>query len=129
MGGNFTLENSGTNVITKIHVTEPFSLNDLKTTLETLRLMLKMKKPFVFYAHFDVSASPYDLANMSLYLIRWLKDNEPAIVETLLASAIVINNSIIADIFTGIFKIKPTKKPNLITTNLAEAKKFVANHL
>jgi len=122
----FTVENKEHSVV-KFVLTDPLVLDDLKRILGLITNILETKKPFSFYVNCAVKIipTPTQIHAFTTYLIAWMKASEPKIKESLQSSAIIITSSTFSSIFNGIFKIKPTIKPNLITTDLRKAEKFV----
>ncbi len=122
----YTIElDEDNNSVFKIITSEPFKLSELEEILSFLSEAFKKNKKFGFYGHFNVSKSPLSVISMTQCLSSWLLKNESNIVNYLTATAIIINSPLFADIFTGIFKIRPTKRPNIITTDYEKGRQFV----
>jgi hypothetical protein len=98
--------------------------------IELLALMTKLlndKKPFTLLADTTGTTNGIEFS-YAMLIINWMKANRPLIKDTLLCTTIVIKSKTIASIFNFIFsKIKPVA-PNLITTDINVAKKFIQEH-
>jgi len=120
----FTIENKEHSVI-KITVVGTLSLDELKKILGVLTRVFHTKKHFAFYVHCNFTEVPLEIAQLTKYLIHWMKESHNDLLSYLEGSSLIIKSDAIAAVLNGIFKIQPTVKPNYITTNYKLGEEFV----
>jgi len=120
----FTIENKEHSVV-KITIVKTITLDELKKILGVLTRIFNTKKYFAFYVHCNFTESPNEIAQMSKYLINWMKESHDDLINYLQASSLIVKSDIISGVLNGIFKIQPTVKPNYITTNYKLGEDFV----
>jgi len=122
----FVITNEEHSVV-KLTVNTTIPLTDLKAMLGVIEELLKVGSPFAFYVHFNLSSTPLSAPSLIRYLVSWMVKNEKGIKDTLICSAIIVKSVIVKNMFKGIFNIRPTIKPNLITTDPVKGQKFVCD--
>jgi len=121
----FSLENKPQSII-KFVINDPFNIDDLKKILSIISHVLSTKKPFSFYVD-CINLTSLPSAEMSKYLILWMRESKEKLLQTLQGSAIIISNQTFANILNGVFKLQPLVKPNLICTDINKGEKFVTD--
>ena len=122
----FTVENKEYSVI-KFTINETVIQDDLTKILGLISRVFETKKPFSFMVHIDIhtNPAPSTVPSMVKYLVNWMKSNHDNIVKHLLSTALIIKSQVMVNIVNGVFKLQPTIKPNLITTDYEKGEKFV----
>lgn len=120
----FTITNAENSII-KIDVKESISLDELKTILGVLTKVMEAKKKYAFIVDCNFKMSASEVPSMSRYVLKWMKESHEGITDYLQASSLVIKSDILVGIFKSIFKIRPTVKPNYITTDYQKGLDFI----
>lgn len=120
----FTCDPENNNIF-KFTFTKDFNKEDFKKFLGILSRFLDLKRPFGFYI--DASLAHMAPLNTSVNLINWMKKNKPRIKSegNLIASAVVFKSKTLTSMLSAAFKIQTPISPNLITTDITRASKFV----
>jgi hypothetical protein len=124
----FTVENKEFSVI-KFAIVDTINLEEVTKILGLISKIFEIKKPFSFFVTIDLKETPSPIVMGSIlkYLVNWMKSNRSNIVKTLQGSAISFKSQIVSNFMAGVFKIQPTIKPNLITSNPVKAENFVTD--
>lgn len=124
----FTIENKEFRVI-KINFVDPLLFEDFQKLLELITRIFKKKQPFAFYVHcnFKSNVSPIQSAQVTKYLLDWLRSSESDIINYLQGTAVIFKSESVSDLLKGVFALKAPKKPMLITTEYDKGKNFVTD--
>ena len=122
----FTVENKDFSII-KFILLDPLSKDDLNKVLGLISRVFETKKPFSFYVHCKLKSTPIHVAPMTKALISWLGDNQENIKKYLQSTSIIISSDVYKTLLNGVFSIRPTIKPNLITTDYSRGENFVTD--
>ncbi len=112
---------------------ENFTKDEFRKFLGILSSLLdiasKTDKPFGFYV--DAQKSYVAPLNAAKGLISWKRKETPRIKNErkLVASAVAIKSTTLTNMINTALKISPNVSPNVITTDVEKAKRFVIGHL
>jgi hypothetical protein len=124
----FTVENKEHSII-KFTITETVVQDDLTKILGIISRVFETNKHFAFIVHIDIQKNPAtsEVPSMIKYLVTWMKNNKHNITKTLMCTSLVIKSQVMVNIVNTVFRLQPTIKPNLITTEYEKAEKFVTD--
>lgn len=120
----FTIENKEFSVI-KITVVGTLTLDELKKILGVLTRVFQTKKHFAFYVYCNFTEVPSELAQLTKYLVSWMKATHDDIVNYLECSSLILKSDLVVAAVNAVFKIQSPAKPNYVTTDYKLGEEFV----
>jgi len=111
----------------KLIFNEPFSTEDMKSTLGIITSMLDLNIPFAFYV--DTRNANKPPLNAASILLKWMVANKQKFKKNLICSCVIFGNTttnnLISKIIKGVFVIQPTVSPNLLINDYEKGEKWV----